>query len=164
MVASIEDRWQEPDAEYFKVRTADSKTYLFRYERQEDVWTLQSVFDGDELLARPGIDTIKRCARPRTGSAPGCHGPTISKNVWASLNLEQAPPSKGQYPGVGFLCHKLCPGRKGLLTSVAVFRRSVPGVPLWWDSCGPESGSDDSRRGGYGGRDKLVGVGTRREG
>ena len=57
-IASIEDRWQEPDAEYFKVRTTDGKTYLLRYEQQGDAWTLQSGFDGDELLARPGIEIV----------------------------------------------------------------------------------------------------------
>ncbi len=57
-IASIEDRWHEPDAEYFKVRTTNSKTYLLRYEQQGDVWTLQSGYDGDELLARPGIEVV----------------------------------------------------------------------------------------------------------
>jgi len=57
-IASIEDRWYEPDAEYFKVRTTNSKTYWLRYEQQGDVWTLQSGFDGDELLARPGIEVV----------------------------------------------------------------------------------------------------------
>ena len=36
-IASVEDRWYEPDAEYFKVRTTDSKTYLLRYEQQGNV-------------------------------------------------------------------------------------------------------------------------------
>ena len=54
-IASIEDRWHEPDAEYFKVRTTNSKTY---YEQQGDVWTLRSDFDGDELLTRPGIEVV----------------------------------------------------------------------------------------------------------
>ena len=57
-IASVEDRWYEPDAEYFKVITTDGKTYLLRYEQQGDVWTLQSGFDGDELLARPGIEVV----------------------------------------------------------------------------------------------------------
>ena len=60
-IASVEDRWYEPDAEYFKVRTTTSKTYLLRYEQHGDVWTLQSGFDGDELLARPGIDCHGKC-------------------------------------------------------------------------------------------------------
>ena len=57
-IASVEDRWHEPDAEYFKVVTTNVKTYLLRYEQQGDVWTLQSGFDGDELLARPGIEVV----------------------------------------------------------------------------------------------------------
>ena len=57
-IVSIEDRWQEPDAEHFKVRTTDGKTYSLRYEQQRDVWTLQSGFDGDELFARPGIAVV----------------------------------------------------------------------------------------------------------
>ena len=48
-IASIEDRWHEPDSEYFKVRTTAGRTYLLRYEEQGDVWTLQSAFDGDEM-------------------------------------------------------------------------------------------------------------------
>src|SRR5215475_14472841 len=54
----IEDRWQEPNVEYFKVRTTDGKLYLLRYDEHEDEWTLQSGFDGDELLSRPGIELI----------------------------------------------------------------------------------------------------------
>ena len=38
-IASVEDRWYEPDAGYFKVRTTNGKTYLLRYEQQGDVWT-----------------------------------------------------------------------------------------------------------------------------
>ena len=61
-IVSIEDRWQEPDAEHFKVRTTDGKTYSLRYEQQRDVWTLQSGFDGDELFARPGIAVVTEVA------------------------------------------------------------------------------------------------------
>src|SRR5262245_54636266 len=57
-VASIEDRWQDPTAEYFKVRTVDGKLYLLRYDEHADEWTLQSGFDGDELLARPSVELI----------------------------------------------------------------------------------------------------------
>ena len=38
-IASIEDRCHEPDAEYFKVRTMDGKTYLLRYDQTDDAWT-----------------------------------------------------------------------------------------------------------------------------
>ena len=78
-IASIEDRWLEPDAEYFKVVTTDGKTYLLRYEQQGDVWTLQSGFDGDELLARPGIEVVTvdaariRDAESRIECCEHCH-------------------------------------------------------------------------------------------
>lgn len=74
-IASIEDRWYEPDAEYFKVRTTNGKTYLLRYEQQGDVWTLQSGFDGDELLAWPGIEVVMVDAaqiRQAEGKIEGC--------------------------------------------------------------------------------------------
>ena len=57
-IAAVEDRWQDPNAEYFKVRTVDGKRYLLRYDERGDEWTLQSGFDGNELLARPGIELI----------------------------------------------------------------------------------------------------------
>ena len=40
------------------MRTANGKLYLLRYDEHADEWTLQSGFDGDELLARPGIELI----------------------------------------------------------------------------------------------------------
>ena len=40
------------------MRTTDQKTYLLRYEPQGAVWTLEGGFDGDELLARPGIEVV----------------------------------------------------------------------------------------------------------
>ena len=55
--ASVEGHWYEPDAAYFKVRTNDTKT-LLRYEQQGDVWTLQSGFNGDALLSRPGVNLV----------------------------------------------------------------------------------------------------------
>ena len=36
---------------FFKVRTADGKRYILRYDENADTWSLQSGFDGDELLA-----------------------------------------------------------------------------------------------------------------
>jgi len=57
-IAAIEDRWQDPNAEFFKVRTEDGKRYLLRYDSQEDAWTLQSGFDGGGLLSRPNIELI----------------------------------------------------------------------------------------------------------
>ena len=52
-IAEVEDRWYEPDAMYFRVRTTEVKRFILRYTESEDEWTLQSGFDGDELLAQP---------------------------------------------------------------------------------------------------------------
>jgi hypothetical protein len=57
-IQTIEDRWQDPNAEYFKVRTTEGHLYILRYDLDEDAWTLQSGFDGDALLTRPGIQVI----------------------------------------------------------------------------------------------------------
>jgi hypothetical protein len=56
--AAVLDQWYEPSAVYFKVQSTEGKTYLLRYDGQADEWTLQSGFDVDELLARPGIELI----------------------------------------------------------------------------------------------------------
>jgi hypothetical protein len=57
-IAAVLDHWYEPSATYFKVQTTEGKTYLLRYDEQTDEWTLQSGFDGDELLARPSIELV----------------------------------------------------------------------------------------------------------
>jgi hypothetical protein len=54
----VEDRWYDPEAEYFKVRRTDGKRHLLRYDRSEDAWTLRSGFDAAELFARPSIELI----------------------------------------------------------------------------------------------------------
>jgi hypothetical protein len=51
-IEGVEDRWYEPAAEYFRVRTAEGKRYILRYDMERDHWTLQSGFDGAELRAR----------------------------------------------------------------------------------------------------------------
>ena len=38
--------------------STDGKTYLLRYDEREDVWSLQSGFDGDALLARPNTKIV----------------------------------------------------------------------------------------------------------
>jgi hypothetical protein len=38
--------------------STEGKTYLPRYDEEADEWTLQSGFDGDELLNRPGIELV----------------------------------------------------------------------------------------------------------
>ena len=57
-IAVVLDQWYEPSATYFKVRSAEGKTFLLRYDERSDEWTLQSGFDGDELMARPSIELI----------------------------------------------------------------------------------------------------------
>jgi hypothetical protein len=57
-LAAVLDQWYEPSATYFKVQSSEGKTYLLRYDQREDEWTLQSGFDGDELLARPSIQMV----------------------------------------------------------------------------------------------------------
>jgi hypothetical protein len=57
-VEAVLDQWYEPSATYFKVQTTGGKVYLLRYDGQQDEWTLQSEFDGDELFARPSIEFI----------------------------------------------------------------------------------------------------------
>ena len=57
-IAAVLDQWYQPCAKYFKVRSTEGKTYLLRYDEQADEWTLQSGFDGNELLARPSIELV----------------------------------------------------------------------------------------------------------
>ena len=57
-IEAVEDRWYEPDAEYFKVRTTGGKRFILRYNERQDEWTLQSGFDGDELLLRPNTQVV----------------------------------------------------------------------------------------------------------
>ena len=40
------------------MRATEDKRYILRYEERHDEWTLQSGFDGDALLARPGIEIV----------------------------------------------------------------------------------------------------------
>jgi hypothetical protein len=51
-IAAVRDQCYEPSATYFKVQSTEGKTYLLRYDEETDEWTLQSGFDGDELLAK----------------------------------------------------------------------------------------------------------------
>jgi hypothetical protein len=78
-IAAVQDQWYEPSAMYFKVRTTDGKTYLLRYDEEVDEWTLQSGFDGDELMARPSIElltvdsAIVKNAEQQIESCEHCH-------------------------------------------------------------------------------------------
>ena len=74
-IEAIEDRWYDPDAEYFRVRTTDGKRYILRYDERQNEWTLRSGFDGDELLARPGTELITvepRSIRQAESQIAGC--------------------------------------------------------------------------------------------
>ena len=82
MVCEIDvvlDQWYEPSATYFKVQSTEGKTYLLRYDEEADEWTLQSGFDGDELLARPSIElvtvdsVIGKKAEQQIESCEHCH-------------------------------------------------------------------------------------------
>src|SRR6266516_4063002 len=57
-IAAVLDQRYEPSATYFKVQSTERKTYVLRYDEPAKEWTLQSAFDGGELLARPGIELI----------------------------------------------------------------------------------------------------------
>ena len=78
-IAAVLDQWYEPSAMYFKVRSTEGKTYLLRYDEDVDEWTLQSGFDGDELLARPSIELVTvdteviRRAEQQIESCEHCH-------------------------------------------------------------------------------------------
>jgi hypothetical protein len=41
-IEDVEDRWYDPNAEYFKVRTVDGKRFLLRCDAQTSEWTLQT--------------------------------------------------------------------------------------------------------------------------
>ena len=77
-IVSVLDQWYQPYATYFKVRSIEGKTYLLRYDEETDEWTLQSGFDGDELLARPSIelvtvDSIVKNVEQQIESCEHCH-------------------------------------------------------------------------------------------
>jgi hypothetical protein len=57
-IATVLYRWYAPSATYYKVQTTDYKVLILRYDEQADEWTLQSGFDGDELLARSSIELV----------------------------------------------------------------------------------------------------------
>src|SRR5436309_11478823 len=78
-IAVVEDQWYSPYAMFFRVSTTAGKRYILRYDERADEWSLQSGFDGDELLARPGIELITvdaetiRQAEARVNSCEHCH-------------------------------------------------------------------------------------------
>jgi hypothetical protein len=78
-IAAVLDQWYEPSATYFKVQSTEGKTYLLRHNEPSDEWTLQSGFDGDELMTRPSIElvtvdsSIVRNAEQQIESCEHCH-------------------------------------------------------------------------------------------
>jgi hypothetical protein len=78
-IATVLDQWYEPSAMYFKVQSSEGKTYLLRYDELADEWTLQSSFDGDELLVRPSIQLVTvdsasaKQAEQQIDSCEHCH-------------------------------------------------------------------------------------------
>src|SRR5690348_9310236 len=54
-IAAILDQWYEHTATYFKVRTIDEQNLHPPCDQEVDEWTIQSGFDGDELMSRPSI-------------------------------------------------------------------------------------------------------------
>ena len=78
-IDAVLDHWYEPSATYFKVQSTEKKIYLLRYDEEIDEWTLQSGFDGEELLARPSIElvtvgsTIVKTVEQQIESCERCH-------------------------------------------------------------------------------------------
>jgi hypothetical protein len=46
-VMGIDDRWQNPDATYFKVAAADGRIYLVRRNAEDASWSLVQVWQLD---------------------------------------------------------------------------------------------------------------------
>jgi len=73
------DQWYEPSATFFKVQSTEGKVYLLRNDEPADEWTLQSGFDGNELLTRPSIELVTinadviRRAEQQIESCEHCH-------------------------------------------------------------------------------------------
>jgi hypothetical protein len=78
-IDAVLDHWYEPSATYFKVQSTEKKIYLLRYDEEIDEWTLQSGFDGEELLARPSSElvtvdsTIVKTVEQQIESCEHCH-------------------------------------------------------------------------------------------
>ena len=41
-VEEVEDRWYDPDANWFRVKASDGGLYILRHHEPSDVWTLES--------------------------------------------------------------------------------------------------------------------------
>src|SRR5215475_11198300 len=63
-----------------------ARRFILRYNESEDEWTLQSGFDGDELLARPSLELVTV-------------DPAIVKNVERQIeSCEQCQPDDAEIP------------------------------------------------------------------
>jgi hypothetical protein len=100
-IAAVLDQWYEPSATYFKVQSTEGKTYLLRYDEEADDWTLQSGFDGDELLARPSIElvtvdsAIVRNVEQQIESCEHCH--TVDAEIPFDWLLAEVTGKRGPY-------------------------------------------------------------------
>ena len=43
LVEEIVDRWYGKNGDYFKIRANDRKIYLIKYNRDDDLWTLEKI-------------------------------------------------------------------------------------------------------------------------
>ena len=100
-IATVLDQWYEPSATYFKVQSVEGKTYLLRYDEGSDEWTLQSGFDGDELLARPTIELVTvdlataKKAEQQIESCERCHA--ADAEIPFDLLLAEVTGKRGPY-------------------------------------------------------------------
>ena len=70
-IATVLDQWYEPSAMYFKVQSTEGKTYLLRYDEQEDEWTLQSGLMPMNCWRDRALNwsqSIQRCKERRTAN------------------------------------------------------------------------------------------------
>jgi len=108
-IDAVLDQWYEPRATYFKVQSVEGKTYLLRYGEETEEWTLQSGFDGDELLTRSSIElvtvdsTIAKKTEQQMESCEHCHPANaeipfnwLLADVTAKLNAASSP-SRGLF-------------------------------------------------------------------
>jgi len=83
-----------------KVQSVEDKVYLLRYDEEADEWTLQSGFDGDELLIRPSIQLVTV-------------DPATTKKAEQQIeSCEHCHPDHAEIPGAWLTgrCHCQCHG------------------------------------------------------
>jgi hypothetical protein len=118
-IATVLDQWYEPSATYFKVQGTEGKVYLLRYDEVADEWTLQSGFDGDELLTRPSIELVSvdadviRQAENEIESCEHCHPDDVE--IPFDWNLAEVTGRRGPYEFILTEAAR-CPNCKHLVT------------------------------------------------